>query len=110
MRFSNVATLLSGLIAAPFVLGALGEPMSSASFLRATRCAAYESLPHLAGADSDFGAQRMRLNAEARRQTLATVISARAEIRTVRASAAAADPAKLEQARAQACAAPLQVT
>lgn len=108
MRFSHFATLLSALIAAPFAVGAF-DPMSSASFLRATRCAAYESLPQFAEARPDIGPERMRLNAEARRQTPASVAAARAEIRAITVSAATADAAALEHARAQACAATTKI-
>lgn len=104
MRFSPFTTLLAAALAAPLVIGAIAEPMSSARFVQAARCAAYESLPQLASANPNVGVERMRLNAEARRQAPAIVAAARAEIRAIRFNAAAVETTALAHARAHACA------
>ena len=73
MRFALVATSIAAVIAVPFAVSASGAQMTSAEFLSAVQCAAYEDS---AGADVD--GLKFQLNAEAQRQAPDTVAEARA--------------------------------
>lgn len=73
MRFALVATSIAAVIAVPFAVSASGAQMTSAEFLSAVQCAAYED-----SAGADVEALKFQLNAEAQRQAPDTVAEARA--------------------------------
>jgi len=90
MRFAFVATSVAAIVAVPLALAAAGPQMTSDEFVSAVRCTAYESARH---ANADLGAQKLRLNGEARHQAAETVALARDEARLVAREAASGDAA-----------------
>jgi hypothetical protein len=85
MRFALIATSIAAAVAIPFGVSAAGPQMSGDQFLSAVRCTAYEQIVQ---PKADLGAERMRLNAEARRQPVETAQAARAEVLAVSRQAA----------------------
>ena len=80
MRFSSLTVLISVVVAIPLV-GMATAPMDQAAFVASARCAAVENIAGVASFDS------ARVNAEARRQSAASVNAARAAIADVVAEA-----------------------
>lgn len=105
MRFALIATSVVAVAAAPFVAAAAGPQMSGDQFISAVRCTAYQQVTQ---PNEDFGLERMRLNAEARRQPVETAVAARSEARAVARHAAgianSAEGAMMRTERAAACA------
>jgi hypothetical protein len=86
MRFALVATSVAAVVAVPFAVSASGAQMTSAEFLSAVQCAAYED-----SVGSDVGGLKFQLNAEAQRQAPETVAEARAIARQAVNTEAAAN-------------------
>jgi hypothetical protein len=105
MRFALIATSVTAALVSPFIADAAGPQMSSAEFLSAVRCTAYEQAvaPRV-----DLGALKLHLNAEALRQPPQTAAQAQAEISQISRLAAGienpAQAAMLHRERTNACA------
>lgn len=105
MRFALIATSVTAALVSPFVADAAGPQMSSAEFLSAVRCTAYEQVvePRV-----DLGAMKLHLNAEALRQPAQTTAQAQAEISQISRQAAGIEnpeqAAMLHRERTNACA------
>lgn len=78
MRFALFATTAAAIAAAPLVAEIAAPSMSEHEFLTAVRCAAYEDVT--AG---DVSGMKLRLNAEARRQSPDTARRAGEEVRII---------------------------
>lgn len=104
MRFAVLATAAAAVVAVPLAVEASGPQMSPAQFVDAVRCTAFAQV-----FGEDEGAARLRLNAEARRQTPAVAALAHNEVKSIARRAAAfandADAAMMRAEQAQACAA-----
>jgi hypothetical protein len=103
MRFALVATVAAAAVAVPLAVSASGPQMSSEQFLAAVRCTAYEDIAH---PGDQLAEAKWRLNAEARRQPLATAALAEAEVSSIARQAASEDAAELDKRYAAACAGP----
>ncbi|MBI3438193.1 MAG: hypothetical protein HY054_06015 [Proteobacteria bacterium] len=95
MRFAVAATVIASVVGVPLAVSATGPQMSSAEFLSAVRCVAYENAAAPAAA---LGAARWRLNAEAGKQPVAVVALAREQAQAIGAAVSMGEPAA-----AQAC-------
>lgn len=102
MQFARIVTVVAAVIGAPLA-AASTQPMHSGEFLSRVRCAAYESLPQFAGENPALGAERLRLNAELRRQPASTAAAAEAQVRSIALHADLIDAASLREERAVAC-------
>ena len=105
MRFALIATSAVAAVAAPFVVAAAGPQMTSNEFITAVRCTAYEQVT---SPQTDLGAAKVRLNAEARRQAPETAEEARSQVTVIAQEAAAVDNASeaaILHQRASSCAA-----
>lgn len=104
MRFALIATSAAAAVAAPFVVAAAGPQMSSNEFITAVRCTAYEQVT---SPQTNLGAAKVRLNAEARRQAPETAEAARSQVTVIAKEAAGvenASDAAILRARASSCA------
>lgn len=95
MRFAAITTALSAAIAVPLAIAVTAPSMSENEFISAVRCAAYEE-----ATGQDIGAERVRLNAEARRQNQAIAAQAAAEVDAIAREAAAGEEIRTERAAA----------
>jgi|CXWL01.1.fsa_nt_gi hypothetical protein len=86
MRFALIATSVAAALLSPVVADVAGPQMTGDQFIAEVRCTAYQQVAH---PNLELGAERMRLNAEARRQPVETAVAARAEARSVSREASA---------------------
>jgi len=105
MRFALIATAAAAAVAVPLAVQASGPRMSDDQFVSAVRCAAYDTV--LASRAPETGTERMRLNAEAVRQSPEAVARAHNEVNAVSRRAATVanrdDAAMMRAERSAAC-------
>ncbi|HVV33928.1 MAG TPA: hypothetical protein VHC73_11935 [Vitreimonas sp.] len=103
MRFALIATSAAAMVAIPLVAGAGAPRMSSAEFVSAVRCTAYQDAAH---PDADVSLAKFRLNSEATRQSPEAAAEAhKAASEIARAAAAAENTGGLAQRACQGIAA-----
>lgn len=88
MRLAGSAALAAAVVAAPFLVGLFRPSMTPSAFVAAVGCAAYAD-----ASGAPVGAQKLRLNAEARRQPAAAVEEARVQAIVMTRNAASVAPA-----------------
>lgn len=102
MRFALFASTAAAIVAAPLAAEIAAPSMSEAEFLSAVRCTAYQDVT-----SGDAGGMKVRLNAEARRQSPDAVRRAGAEVsiimREAESAARSGDPAGFRDAFNRSC-------
>ena len=88
MRIAIITTSVAAAVAIPMAVAAAGPQMTSAQFLSAVQCVAYESA---ASPSADLGLAKLRLNAEATRQPASVAAAAAREARVISAAVKAGE-------------------
>ena len=83
MRFALLTTSVAAIVAIPMAAATAGPQMSSSEFLSAVQCVAYESA---ASPNADLGVVKLRLNAEASKQTAEVAATAQRSARAINAA------------------------
>ena len=99
MRFALIATSVIAAAATPFAANAFGPTMSGQEFVTAVRCTAIEQAAH---PETDFSAERLLLNLEARSQPAEMAAAARAEVLAI-SRAKSGEGSMLDAERGAAC-------
>jgi hypothetical protein len=89
MRFAVIATTVATVVGVPLAVSAAGRQMSSAEFMSAVECVAYENA---AAQNPDLGVAKLRLNAEAAKQPATVVAAAERQARAISAAVEAGAP------------------